>query len=340
MTRFSILICFLLCVVTLHAREYVNLTEDTHICGPKLTAQKLDGRVLAILNWGLGCGWCTKYLPEFNEVIDQYKKDPRVVILSSHTWGGTFPTIAKKLKEYNCDVPTYQNFYVVGHPAATAVPQAYVISIEGELLWKGQPRDGKLQGALRDALKNIPMPKKNGLTSKKSILTGLDTEIKHCSTLAKRLTIGQNIEPLLNQLKVQASRGGEVAAEANAILKHCTEWAKLQESSIYLDLNTHPSRAIANAKEYFITMPNRSKAIKKYLDNYLKDPQLSKLAAIRMQYNTLVTTDIQVQNRKRQVLAKAKKCQEQLKTLKFDKDDVDYLEVKTLLEDFIGKLED
>ncbi len=323
----------LMSAMTLRALSFSNLNDGAYLSGPKLTDKDLAGRVIAVEVWGYQCPPCLASLSHIAKLAKSYENDSRVEIIGSHVQDRNDSGILAALQKNDCTYPVYQWFGVDGAPSAPGLPFAYVMSPKGEILWQGNPysKFGEFQKAIETAIsKMVKLPKD-------SLLVGL--ELNHCKDVAKRLVIGQNIEPVLNQLQTRIKRGGAAAEEATAIVEQCEAWAAEQETAIRDTMETRPSIALMTAQRYAKTMPKHAATVKEEMATLAKNPLAARLATSRNNLVKLAQTKATTPNAKKQLLSKAKMQQRQLTTLSPDEVNEDLEDVKALWDNYVKSLE-
>lgn len=112
----------------------------------------MTGKVVVVEDWGVNCGPCIAFLPEMAKFAKSNEKKGLVVV-GIEVQGGTPEQIMKLLKPARVGYPVYAG----GNSGASTgtIPHACVYSVEGKLLWHGNPQDEKFKDTVKDALKAV-----------------------------------------------------------------------------------------------------------------------------------------------------------------------------------------
>ena len=179
-----------LAAAPLCALELSGLTPENRIAGPELSPESLDGKVVAIYDFGRLCPRCKAAFPKVAKLAESLAKEPRAVVLGSHVQGRDDAAVRAVLQAAGCpDLPTYQFLGVPGAPSAgRLLPTGYVIGHDGEVVWAGNTLEdfAAFEKAVKDAVKEAPKPIPGSLAD------GL--KLRHHQDMARRLMVGQNIE--------------------------------------------------------------------------------------------------------------------------------------------------
>lgn len=267
-----------LAAAPLCALELSGLTPENRIAGPELSPESLDGKVVAIYDFGRLCPRCKAAFPKVAKLAESLAKEPRAVVLGSHVQGRDDAAVRAVLQAAGCpDLPTYQFLGVPGAPSAgRLLPTGYVIGHDGEVVWAGNTLEdfAAFEKAVKDAVKEAPKPIPGSLAD------GL--KLRHHQDMARRLMVGQNIEGAVRQLRSRARRDGPAGEEARALLARCDAWAEETEAAVRANLEAHPSQALADGQTLIRTLPSKTAALKPLLDPLAKDPQVKALAVSRL----------------------------------------------------------
>lgn len=288
-----------LCAAPLLALDVSGLEARNHIAGPTLREKDLDGKVVAVDEWGIFCPPCRASLPHMAKLAKELAGDGRVVFVGSHVQRRDDATARAMLEKAGCDYPVYQGFRVAGAPSSNAIPFGYVVDHRGEVVWSGNPY-GDLKGftqAIEEAAKAVPKAIPG------SLLDGM--EVRFAKDMPRRLIVGRNAEGALQQLRARARRGGEAGAEAEAILARCEAWASETEAAIREAIPTLPSKALALGQDYLRTFPTKAAPLKAELSALAKDPAARALLQSRQALAKLRATPAKTPNARKQLLARA-----------------------------------
>lgn len=330
--RFSLLLSAIWATFALSAVEVRNLDEGSHLSGPKLQAKDLEGRVIAVEEWGWQCPPCKASLPHMAALAKELAKDARVVFIGAHVQARREDEIRGLLKANGCDYPVYQGFGVVGAPSSSGIPHAYVINHRGETVWSGNPL-ADLKGfrkAIETAAKAVPKPIPG------SLVNGM--ELTACKDMARRLVAGYNVEGALRQLQARIARGGTMAEEAKAIMARCEEWAETMRGEIEANLESKPSKALAAGQLYLRTFPSRAADLRATLTQAAKDPLTARLAASRQALEKLRQANAATANARKALLGRVNLQLRQLGTFAVEAGNEDFADVKALWEAYAAEL--
>lgn len=311
--------------------SFRNLDDKAHICGPKLSPKDLAGKVIAVEEFGYQCPPCRASLPHMAKLAKSLAGKP-VVFLGSHVQGRADEAVIKLMQGAKCEYPVYQWFAVNGAPKAIGIPHAYVYDSRGNMIWHGDPYgdyaafEKAILTAAKAASKAIP----------NSLVEGL--EIKHCKDLARRLTFGQNIEPVLKTLQARSAKGGPAGEEAKAILAHLDAWAETTAADLRQTLESSPSQALAMGQPFCRTLPSRTAEFREPLANAAKDPLTRRLATARQNLLKLRATKAETPNAKKALLAKVNQQLRQLTPPPGTEETEDLRNVRQLWEAFAKEL--
>lgn len=127
-----------LCATAQAGVNWRGITEENHLGGRKASEGYLQGKVVLVDRWGLGCPPCRALLPRMEAIWQSFKTKP-FVLLGGHCrgWGaadGVKALIAEKKLTY----PIYENAGLAkGEPSFNAIPFLYVVDETGEVLYYG-----------------------------------------------------------------------------------------------------------------------------------------------------------------------------------------------------------
>lgn len=327
--RTPLFLAALTVAATLLSVDVSNLSDKAHISGPKLTAKDLEGKVIAVEEWGLRCPPCRASLPHMAKLAKDLAKDPRVVFIGAHFQGRNDEAIRALLKSNGCDYPVYQMFKVSGSPNPTGIPHAYVVNHRGQTVWNGYPNED-FRKAIEAAVKAVPKAVPG------SLLGGMALE--HNKDMARRFIVGTNVEGAMRQLQARLQRGGAAAEEAKEILAKCDACAEAMAKEVSEALENRPSQALAAGKRYLRTFPTRAAEFREALAKAAKDPLTARLAASRETLEKLRQTNAATANARKALLNKVNMQLRQLGTLTVDAANEDFADVKALWEAYAGEL--
>ncbi len=166
--KFSLSLLMALVMMPVFAVTAINLNRESHLSGPKLTPEELEGKVILLEFFGYGCGPCINAMPGTVALAKKYKKDGRLVVIASHLWGRKEDGIKAFLERTGAtSLPTYQALTFDGVEKPGGVPHAVILGHDGEILWQGHPSNhDAMENALLEGLEHAPAAKSKKLSLK------------------------------------------------------------------------------------------------------------------------------------------------------------------------------
>ena len=115
-----------------------NVDQDNYLAGRKASEGYLQGKVVLVDRWGLGCPPCRRLLPRVEEVWRSFRTKP-FVVLGGHCRGwGDADGIRKLAKDLGLTYPIYEDAgLAVDEPRFSGIPFLYVVDETGKVLYKG-----------------------------------------------------------------------------------------------------------------------------------------------------------------------------------------------------------
>ena len=115
-----------------------NVDQDSYLAGRKASEGYLQGKVVLVDRWGLGCPPCRRLLPRVEEVWRSFRTKP-FVVLGGHCKGwGDADGIRKLAKDLGLTYPIYEDAgLAVDEPRFSGIPFLYVVDETGKVLYKG-----------------------------------------------------------------------------------------------------------------------------------------------------------------------------------------------------------
>lgn len=160
MTRMSVLAAALVGAASLNAGvAWRNVDADHYIAGRKASEGYLQGKVVLVDRWGLGCPPCRKLLPRVEELWRSFRTKP-FVVLGGHCRGwGDAEGIQKLAKDLGLTYPIYEDAGLADdEPQFSGIPFLYVVDETGKVLYKGHDERLATQ-VLVTALTDMEAPK-------------------------------------------------------------------------------------------------------------------------------------------------------------------------------------
>ena len=160
MNRMSILAAALLGAVAVHAGvEWRNLDSASYLAGRKASEGYLQGKVVLVDRWGLGCPPCRALLPRVEEIWKSFRTKP-FVVLGGHCKGwGDAEGVKKLAKDLQLTYSIYEDAgLAVGEPQFSAIPFLYVVDETGKVVYMGHDERAATQSVVQ-ALTDLESPR-------------------------------------------------------------------------------------------------------------------------------------------------------------------------------------
>ena len=156
----TILFAALVCAMSLPAAVgWRNVDQDHYLAGRKASEGYLQGKVVLVDRWGLGCPPCRKLLPRVEEIWSSFRTKP-FVVLGGHCKGwGDAAGVKKLAKELGLTYSVYEDAGLAeGEPSFNAIPFLYVVDETGKVLYMGHDERTATQVVVT-ALTDMESPK-------------------------------------------------------------------------------------------------------------------------------------------------------------------------------------
>ena len=156
----AVLAAALACAASLHAAvQWRNVDQGSYLAGRKASEGYLQGKVVLVDRWGLGCPPCRKLLPRVEEIWKSFRTKP-FVVLGGHCSGwGDAEGVRKLAKDLGLTYSIYEDAgLAVGEPPFNAIPFLCVVDETGLVVYRGHDERNATQ-AIVTALTDLESPK-------------------------------------------------------------------------------------------------------------------------------------------------------------------------------------
>ena len=136
-----------------------NVDQDNYLAGRKASEGYLQGKVVLVDRWGLGCPPCRRLLPRVEEVWRSFRTKP-FVVLGGHCKGwGDADGIRKLAKDLGLTYSIYEDAgLAVDEPRFSGIPFLYVVDETGRVVYKGHDERIATEAVVQ-ALTDMESPK-------------------------------------------------------------------------------------------------------------------------------------------------------------------------------------
>jgi thiol-disulfide isomerase/thioredoxin len=241
--------------------EWRHIDEGSWCSGPKLTPDRLKGKVVLVDRWSMSCPPCRASLPHLESIWKKFRKKQFVLIGSHRQEGDQRERIKELVRENGLTYSVYQNVGVVNEPDLRGVPSFYIVAPNGRIVYYGagfsESTVRVLEEKIREELDKITAPESlcNGVT------------LNYFKAEAPNLVPGKNVEGLVSRLKTAAKKSGAKADEAQAILRAIESSHDAFVADIRENVKTRPGLALMRIETLVKTWPSEkaryAKALKK-----------------------------------------------------------------------------
>ena len=160
MMKMSVLAAALAGAATLHAGvAWRNVDSDHYLAGRKASEGYLQGKVVLVDRWGLGCPPCRSLLPRVEEIWKSFRTKPFVVLGGHCTGWGDAEGVRKLAKDLGLTYSIYEDAGLgVGEPQFSGIPFLYVVDETGKVVYMGHDERTATQVVVT-ALTDLESPK-------------------------------------------------------------------------------------------------------------------------------------------------------------------------------------
>ncbi len=160
MNKVSVFVAALVGAASLHAAvSWRNVDSDHYLAGRKCSEGYLQGKVVLVDRWGLGCPPCRKLLPRVEEIWQSFRTKPFVVIGGHCNGWGDADGVKKLAAELKLSYSVYEDAgLAVDEPLFNAIPFLYVVDETGKVVYMGHDERAATQ-AIVTALTDLESPR-------------------------------------------------------------------------------------------------------------------------------------------------------------------------------------
>lgn len=265
------------------AEEWYGLTEDSWCSGPKLTPEKLTGKVVLVDKWGVLCPPCRKSLPHIESIWRKFCSKPFVVI-GAHCQGNERKKIADLVNKHKLTYSIYLRAGRDDEPQIRGIPAYYIVNPAGKIVYNGRGFSPamikELENAVSDALAKVPSPD--------SLCGGVEAE--YFKADAAKLVAGKNVEPVVSKLKSAAAKDDPAAEEAKALVSAVESACNSLKSEISSNATTRPGLAYIQLETLVKTWPSEKALCAKTLRKLSASADVRAVAKLRRTLESINAT--------------------------------------------------
>ena len=241
----SVAMATVLAAATAGAVDWRNLDGGSWVCGPKVTPESLEGKVVLVDEWGVNCPPCRALLPRLEQIWQSFR-GKGLVLIGSHRQGDQRARILELRDQNKLTYPIYLNAGVEGEPSnGGGIPFLYVINSAGKIVYSGRD-EREATAAIVNAITDMPDP---------NSLLGDVVPVKF-KAMAKDLVLGKNVESKMTALKAAAKKSDAQGTEASSMLKALEESRDRIAKRIRKNIDSRPGAALTDIQLFQRTWPS------------------------------------------------------------------------------------
>lgn len=257
-----------------------NINDSCWRSGPKLTPEKLRGKVVLVDKWGVRCPPCRRSLPHVEALWKKFHSKP-FIIVGAHCQGDQRDRINELVKENNLTYSIYQDAGIADEPRFPGIPAFYIIAPNGKVVYQecgfSDARAKELEDVIKAELDKMP--------AYDSLCSGV--ALQHFKAEAKNLILGKNVEGVSARLKSAAKKADAKASEAQAILDsisaaHDALFAEIRENA-----RTRPGLALIRIETFMKTWPSEKARCAKAYQKLSSSPDVKAAVKLRRTLESL-----------------------------------------------------
>lgn len=246
MKKTLVAVCALVSLFASGAASWKNLDDKAHVCGEKLTADDLLGKVVLVYYWDLSEEKSIKYIPEVEKVWDSFKTK-KFVVVGNYIGSRDDAKIKAAAEKNKLSVPVYCNFTLDPDPKPGfgKAPYFVAVSHRGTALYTGSSAKEATEKVV-EAINAIGMP----------VSLCQDVELKKFKGLAAQLKLGKNISNTVKMLeKKKGDKDPNVASEAQEILSAIDRAKEDVKADIDIYKEVDPAESMKIVQMFMKTWP-------------------------------------------------------------------------------------
>lgn len=238
--------CALVSLFASGAASWKNLDDKAYVCGEKLTADALLGKVVLVYYWDLSEEKSIKYIPEVEKVWGSFKTK-KFAVVGNYIGSRDDAKIKAAAEKNKLSVPIYCNFTLDPDPKPgfNKAPYFVVVNHRGTAMYTGAGAKEATE-AVVNAISCIGMPVS---------LCG-DVELKKLKSVATQLKLGKNVSNVVKALeKKKGDKDPNVASEAQELLTAIDRAKDDVKSDIDIYKQVDPAESMKMIQLYMKTWP-------------------------------------------------------------------------------------